>query len=89
MVIIEILSPRTMDYDYGRKFGYYRELPSLEEYILIAQREPKAEVFRKRGDGRWVLSSYAGLDALAKAESIAIDAPLVEIYAGVEFDQAT
>ena len=87
-VIIEILSPRTADYDYGSKFALYRELPSLEEYVLVAQSQPKVEIFRKGSDGRWVLSSYTGLDANAKIESLQIDVPLSQVYAGVEFDPA-
>ena len=83
-VIIEILSPSTADYDYGTKFGLYRRLPSFEEYVLIAQDEPKVEVFRKTPDGRWILSTYDGLDSTAKVESLEITLPLAELYAGVE-----
>src|SRR5690242_1556857 len=36
-LIVEILSPSTEAYDRGAKFGYYRALPSLREYLLVAQ----------------------------------------------------
>ena len=79
-VIVEILSPSTADYDYGGKFALYRGLPSFEEYLLIAQDEPRIEVFRKMPDGRWVLSSYVGLEASVRVESLEIELPLSEIY---------
>ena len=79
-VIVEILSPSTADYDYGGKFALYRRLPSFEEYLLIAQEEPLIEVFRKTPDGRWILSSYAGLESTVRVESLDIALPLAEIY---------
>jgi Uma2 family endonuclease len=79
-VIVEILSPSTADHDYGGKFALYRNLPSFEEYLLIAQDEPRIEVFRKMPDGRWILSSYVGLEAAVRIESLEIDLPLAEIY---------
>ena len=78
-VILEILSPSTADYDYGGKFALYRRLPAFEEYLLIAQDEPRIEVFRKTPDG-WLLSSYVGLEATVRVASLEIDLPLSEIY---------
>jgi Uma2 family endonuclease len=82
-VIVEILSPSTADYDYGSKFAFYRRLPSFEEYVLIAQDEPRIEVFRKTADNRWILTSYEGLESTARVESLEIELPLSEIYLAV------
>ncbi|MBS1826336.1 MAG: Uma2 family endonuclease [Acidobacteria bacterium] len=57
-VIIEILSPSTAGYDYSGKFQLYRQLPSFEEYLLVAQDQSRIGVFRRMNDGRWLLSSY-------------------------------
>ena len=81
-VIVEVLSPSTKNYDHGEKFELYRRLPSFEEYVLIAQDQPNVEVFRKTPDGRWLLTIYEGLDAVAKLESLDIALPLAELYAG-------
>src|SRR5271166_5473431 len=40
-MIVEVLSDSTESYDRGRKFGHYRRLPSLREYVLVAQDEVK------------------------------------------------
>jgi Uma2 family endonuclease len=53
-VVIEVLSDSTERYDREEKFGYYRRMPSLEEYVLLAQDEPVIEVYRRvSGGGRW------------------------------------
>lgn len=46
-VIIEVLSDSTERYDREEKFGYFRTLPSLQEYVLVAQDEVAIEVFRR------------------------------------------
>lgn len=80
-VIIEILSPSTAGYDYSGKFQLYRQLPSFEEYVLVAQDQPRIEIFRRMTDGRWILSTYEGEAAVAKVESLEIEIPLAEVYA--------
>jgi Uma2 family endonuclease len=82
-VIVEVVSPSTADYDYGGKFALYRSLASFEEYLLIAQDEPRIEVFRKTEDRRWILTSYEGIEATVRVESLDISLPLSEIYMGV------
>ncbi|MBL8174052.1 MAG: Uma2 family endonuclease [Bryobacterales bacterium] len=79
-VIFEILSPSTAGYDYSGKFQLYRQLPSFEEYLLVAQDQPRIEVFRRMTDGRWLLTVYEGESAVAKVESLEIEIPLAEIY---------
>ena len=37
IIIFEVLSPSTEQYDRGRKFQAYRTLPTLQEYLLISQ----------------------------------------------------
>jgi len=49
-LIIEVLSPSTERYDRDGKFAAYRLLPTFEEYVLVAQDEPRIEVFRRPVD---------------------------------------
>ncbi len=79
--IAEVLSPSTLDYDYGTKFALYRKLPSLLEYVLVSQSDRTVEVFRRNEAGQWVLSTYEGRDAAF--ESLGVSVPLDEIYGGV------
>ncbi len=87
-VIIEVLSPNTEAYDRGEKFYRYRQLDSLEEYVLISQQSPRVELFLRQADGSWSLRSSATLEAVARVRCLDIDLSLSEVYAGVEFASA-
>ncbi len=52
VVIIEVLSDSTERYDREEKFAYFRTLPSLQEFVLIAQDEVAIEVFRRPAAAR-------------------------------------
>jgi Uma2 family endonuclease len=81
--ILEVLSPSTRDYDYGSKFMFYRELPSFEEYVLVAQDRQRVEVYRRLANQEWRLSRYDGPEAILPLESLGISIPLTEIYSGI------
>ena len=85
-VIIEVLSESTEKFDRGKKFQYYRTIPSLQEYILVSSQEYLIECFRRTKNDLWTLQTYEGLGAIIRIESLAVDAPLSEIYATLSFD---
>ena len=58
-VIVEVLSPSTEAYDQGEKFLRYRQIESLQEYLLVTQNERQAEHFTKQSDGSWRLVETA------------------------------
>jgi Uma2 family endonuclease len=79
----EVLSPSTERYDRGEKFVSYRELPSLGEYILVAQDRVLVEVYARQGE-QWVLSVFRKRDDVVRLASIGCDIPLAEIYRRVD-----
>ena len=86
-VLIEILSPSTERYDRGRKFQDYRKLPSLREYVLIAQDAPHVERYRLQDNGNWELADAEGLDARLELTSIGCTLALADIYEQVTFGE--
>ncbi len=88
-VIVEVLSESTEKFDRGKKFQYYRTIPSLQEYILVSSQEYLIECFRRTKNDLWTLETYEGLNAILRIESLAIDAPLSEIYATLSFDSVS
>ncbi len=86
-VIIEVLSESTEGYDRGEKFDRYRQLDSLEEYVLVSQATPRIETFLRQAEGTWLLTAVSGRDATAKLRSLEIDLPLREAYGGIEFPE--
>ena len=68
----------------GKKFGHYRTLESLAEYLLIAQDAVTIDRYVRQPDGRWLLTAYRGLGAVTMIEAIDCELPLTEVYEKVE-----
>jgi len=68
-MIVEVLSPTTEAYDRGAKAAHYRRIPSLREYVLVAQSEPLIEVYRRNERGNWELFVEARAGQLAELTS--------------------
>jgi Uma2 family endonuclease len=81
VVLVEVLSDSTEAYDRGEKFGHYRRIPSLAEYVLVSQRSPKIEVFRKNEEGKWVLAEEASAGEVAPLLRIGCALSVDEVYA--------
>jgi len=84
-VAVEVLSPSTEAYDRGKKLQRYLQIPSLEEYVLIAQAEPSIDTYFRHPDGSWTFSVAYGLDATVTLRSLGVSVPLGEVYANVDF----
>jgi Uma2 family endonuclease len=84
-LVVEVLSPSSEAYDRGRKFGAYRTIPSLRDYLLVAQDEPRAERFSRSDGGLWTLRETVGLDGAVELPAIDCVLPMREIYDRVAF----
>jgi Uma2 family endonuclease len=85
-IIIEVLSPSTESYDRTKKLKYYRQIPSLQEYVLVDSEEITVEVYR-RGEGKmWLYYEYEAGEAIA-LESIGFECAIELLYEGVSFEQ--
>lgn len=76
-VLVEVLSDSTEEYDRGDKFENYKSIPSLEEYILVHQRERKVEVFSRKD--AWVPRS-AGSGETIEIGALDVRVVVDEIY---------
>lgn len=86
-VIFEVLSPGTEDHDRGKKFFYYRQIPSLKEYILIDTLQPFIEISLRQADNSWLFSEIDNLDARLILESVGLEISLSDIYQNIEFNK--
>ena len=84
-VIIEVLSDSTAGYDRGEKFIRYRQLESLQEYILISQDQVQVDHYLRQ-DKQWVLSKFSTLEDMLRLLSIGAELPLHQVYRFVEFE---
>ena len=83
-ILFEILSPTTEAYDRGGKFAHYRRIPTLQEYVMVAQNQPLVEHYARHGE-QWTLTEYRSFEATLELPSIQCRIPLTEIYDKVAF----
>lgn len=87
LLIGEVLSKSTGNYDRGDKFTAYRTIPSFQEYILIDQYTPHVEHYRKTAPNQWILNDYDGLDAVFSLSCLPVPIELADLYDKVEFEE--
>ncbi|AFZ47405.1 protein of unknown function DUF820 [Cyanobacterium stanieri PCC 7202] len=83
IIIIEVLSNSTRDYDLGRKFEYYRSLDSLQEYILIDPEKPLVMSYHRNNTQQWSLNIFENINDKLTLNSVPVEVTLQEIYEGV------
>lgn len=86
IVIVEVLSPSTEAYDRGDKFAHYRQLESLQEYILVSQDKVRVDHYVRHAT-QWILTDFQALDQQLPLTSIQCELPLQEIYENVPFPE--
>jgi Uma2 family endonuclease len=86
ILIIEVLSPSTESYDRGKKFQYYRTIPSLQEYVLVSQDQAQVEKYVRQPNNRWELSDASGLEDHITLASIDCKLSLEDVYENVTFE---
>ena len=84
-ILIEVLSPTSANRDRGEKLAEYRQLESLQEYLLISQDTPHIEHLLRQKDNTWLLSDTIGLDASLNLASIGCTLAMAEVYERVSF----
>jgi Uma2 family endonuclease len=84
-IIVEVLSPGTANYDRTKKLKYYRQIPSLQEYVLVDSDEIVVEVYRRGRDKMWLYSEYEAGEVIA-LESIEFECAIELLYEGVSFE---
>ena len=84
IVIIEVLSDSTKDYDRGDKFQHYRTLESLQHYILINQDSIQVEHFKKIAPFEWLLTELNQPEATLKLTNPDLTLALSDIYDRVD-----
>lgn len=84
IVLVEVLSPSTKSYDRGEKFKLYRDIPSLQEYILIDTESINIEIFSINATGHWELEEYKTLGGALKIKAINASISIADIYDGTK-----
>ncbi|GGH50919.1 hypothetical protein GCM10007423_53910 [Dyadobacter endophyticus] len=84
-VIFEILSPSTSEYDRGKKFRLYRDIESLQEYVIINSLSIEVEVWRRTVNNQWLLADDAfSLNDSITIQTIGATLQMADLYDGTE-----
>ncbi|RKU21165.1 hypothetical protein C6499_22335 [Candidatus Poribacteria bacterium] len=79
IVVVEVLSPSTAAFDRGEKFESYKQLASLQEYILISQDSVRVEHYQCEG-AQWPHNRFQHLEDTLSLASVECEVPLRVIY---------
>lgn len=87
-LLVEVLSPSTTSTDHIEKLAEYTSIDTLQAYILIAQDEPKVEVFQRHDAANWLYSTVSGMDAEIELSlpTGSVKLALAQLYRRVRWD---
>jgi Uma2 family endonuclease len=85
VIIIEILSKSTENYDRGKKFENYRKIKSLQEYLLVSQEEIHIDHYQRQNNQIWTFQSYTLPEEKIILSSINAQLILADVYAKITF----
>lgn len=84
VVLVEVLSDSTRDYDRGEKFELYRSIPTLKHCLLIEQRTAMVEHRWRNEAGAWSSETRSSLDQSITLAGLGVDLTLASIYQRVD-----
>jgi Uma2 family endonuclease len=76
IVIVEVLSKGTEVYDRGEKLVHYKQIPSLQEIVLVAHDGKRLDLVRRMPDGTWATSTAETI----QLDSIGCSLSSAEVY---------
>ncbi|MEO7021291.1 MAG: Uma2 family endonuclease [Ktedonobacteraceae bacterium] len=87
-LIIEVLSPTTEGVDRGKKFGWYRSSPSIQEYVLVASEYKEVQVYQHEQKNLWTLRTF-GPDDTVELTRLGVSFSVADIYEDTFFPEET
>lgn len=85
-LLVEVLSDSTEAIDRREKLHAYQAIPSLKEYVLIAQNKAQIETYRRASD-HWQYILLNQTDDILHLECLGVDIPLPDVYEDVKFPE--
>jgi len=86
VLLVEVLSESTRVYDRGMKFNLYKQIPTLQEYVVVESETPRAECYRRGAEDQWAVEMIDDPSATLRLASVACEIPLAEIYRKVSWE---
>ena len=86
LLIVEVLSKSTKNYDQGDKFTFYRSIPQFKEYVLVEQNQYQVMHYSKTNEGEWIFREYKSKNDIVKLQYLDFEISLVDIYQDANFN---
>lgn len=86
VLLVEVLSDSTHEYDKNDKLFAYQTIPSFREYVLISQKKHVVQQYIRQPDGNWRIKATIGAESTIYLESVEVELAMEDIYDLVEFD---
>lgn len=86
LIVIEVLSPSTHRHDRVKKFGLYRQLESLQTYLMVDSESRHVTCLQRSADGKtWTIEMFDKLHDVVRLPAIDCVLPLRRVYRQVKF----
>ena len=85
VLVVEVLSPSTADFDRTRKLDEYRGVASLRHILVVDTQTPSLMVHDRTDNGAWQTRTLAGLEAVVELPHIDVRLPLALVFEGLDF----
>ena len=86
VLIVEVLSKSTKNFDWEDKFRLYRSIPEFREYVLVNQSEFLVAQYIKTESNEWLFREYEGESAIVSFASVEVQMSMLDIYELVVFE---
>ena len=87
VVVVEVLSPSTMDRDRGRKLQFYKDLPTMQHIVLAYADQMRVEHYL-RGENGWELKVLPTPESILELDAVDFRMNLDAVYFDIPFDKA-
>ncbi len=82
IVLVEVLSKSTENFDRNEKFTHFQTIPTLREYVLVSQKAPEVEVFFRENptDGHWKFTKTTGMEGSFRLDSFGCEIKMEDLF---------
>lgn len=84
-VIFEVMSKNSRIDDKADKFLRYKQIETLQNYILVDSEKAYVEVRYKTSEGAWESNTYLASDGKFSVPALGVELTFEDVYQGVKF----
>ncbi len=89
LVLIEILSPSTANFDLTDKWAHYQLIPSLRDTLIVFSDQMRVQHYARQNDGSWNERVFARPADVIQLSGVAARLVLADVYKRIEFPEET